>query len=379
MILIFWAISLTLLLWTYLFYPVVIWLISRSTKSYVKDSDKKYKISLIIAAHNEEDVIKEKIINSLSLNYDKLDWEVIVISDGSSDKTNEILDDISYREKNLNIFKYQPRAGKTNALNFGVSKSMGEILIFSDANVILESDAIINLIRPFNNRLVGVACGKVSLKCHGDEEIAGESYYMKYESWIQNSESSYFSMVGVDGALYAIRRDLFQPLPKNIILDDFTISMLAPMNAKRIVYEPKALASELVVSSVKNEFKRKIRIVAGGFQYLLFKRNEDKSLPLRMWFMFISHKIIRWLSPFILLIFFILNILLYNVSYFDSVLIMQILFYVNALLAYTFKKLRKYRMFYYPYYFVSINLAAFLGFFRFLSGKQQITWEKVRG
>jgi len=247
--------------WTYILYPIFIWILSFTKKSdFIKNVTKK-KISVIVAAHNEEKVIEEKLLNSLNINYGELDWELIIVSDGSKDDTENILKKYSKMVDKLKVLAYQPRQGKSSALNKGVSECVGEILVFSDANVFLDENAIKFLINHFSEESVGAVCGKVSLKSSEKDEIEGESLYMKFENWIQTSESNFYSMIGTDGALFAIRRELYRALENNLILDDFALSMEAILAGKKIVYAKNAIATEIVIPSVQNEFKRKSRIV----------------------------------------------------------------------------------------------------------------------
>lgn len=200
---------------------------------------------------------------------------------------------------------------------------------------------------------------------------------MKYEAAVQEAEALLGSMVGVDGALFAMRRDLFRTLTPETILDDFTLSMQAPVRGQRIVYEKAAEAVEEVVPSAENEFKRKGRIVAGGYQFLADFLKSGDSLNPGMWFAFISHKVLRWLAPFLLLTFFATNIFLITIPLYLWLFAAQSCFYLLALLGFLKKELRRNYLVYLPYYFCVVNLAAFQGFFRFRSARQQAIWEKV--
>ena len=369
-------IGIGLLVWTYAGYSVFIWALSVVRPQLWKEKEFAGRVSLVVAAHNEEDVIREKIENSLSLDFGTALSEIIFVSDGSRDKTETILNEYKSADR-LHIVAYQPRAGKAHALNVGVEKAQGDILIFSDANVMLDIDACKALLKPFYDKQVGAVCGKVLVRAKGEREVAGESLYMKYEGWIQRSEAKFYSMVGIDGALFALRRELFTPLRTEIILDDFTLSMEAPFNGQRIVYADDALAVEEVIPSAENEFKRKTRIVSGGYQYLagLFKR--DKSLNGIMWFEFISHKILKWVAPFAMIYVFFANLFLLDTPVYRLLFCLQVVFYLLALSGYLYKGLRKVHMVYVPYYFCVVNLAALVGFFRFVFQGQKSLWDKV--
>lgn len=200
---------------------------------------------------------------------------------------------------------------------------------------------------------------------------------MRYEAVVQRAEAMLHSMVGVDGALFAIRRDLFRPLPQGIVLDDFMLSMQAPAARLRIVYAKEAEAVEEVVPSAKNEFKRKARIVAGGYQFLAPFARSGRTLSPGMWFALFSHKILRWLAPFFLLTLLVVNILLFDIASYRWLLAAQCVFYLLAALGFVIESLRRTYLIYLPYYFVVVNAAAFQGFFRFLAIREHVLWEKV--
>ncbi|OQY09053.1 MAG: hypothetical protein B6I30_10405 [Desulfobacteraceae bacterium 4572_187] len=313
--LILWV-CLALLFWTFVGYPLAIWILSFLFPNPWKTKEFTGTISLIIAAHNEEKVIREKIENCLELDFGSADFEIIIISDGSTDATNQILSDYLNASDRLYISTYHPRAGKAHALNVGVAMSKGDILIFSDANVIIDPKTCHNLLLSFEDPNVGAVCGKVLVKARGTQEIAGESIYMKYEGFIQRCEAAFNSMVGIDGAFFALRRELFKDLAPDLILDDFALSMEAPLAGLRIVYENDAVAVEEAIPCAANELKRKARIVTGGFQYLSLLMKRNKPLNGKMWFEFVSHKLLRWIAPLLLILLFILNSMVLEIDFY---------------------------------------------------------------
>jgi len=366
-------------MWSFLLYPLVIYLLSVFFPTPVaKGSSYPGKVSMIVAAHNEEDVIREKVQNCLMLDFGASDSEIIIVSDGSTDNTNKILSEYIGASPRLHILTYEQRAGKSNALNVGVSHSTGDILIFSDANVMLEPDAPRNLLMPFADPTVGASCGKVLVRPRGTDEIAGESLYMKFEGMIQKAEGRFWSMVGIDGALFALRKELFRPLDPGVILDDFTLSMEAPLAGKRIVYVEDALGVEEAIALASNEFKRKTRIVSGGYQYLSMLLSKKVRMDYRVWFSFISHKIFRWIAPMLMIGMLVSNVFLLRKRLFSYFLTGQFIFYSLALGAHYILRLRKFHIFYIPYYFCVVNLAALIGLIRFLSARQNVLWDKVK-
>ena len=336
------------------------------------------RVSLIVAAHNEEKVIREKIENSLSIGYPEELFSIVFVSDGSTDRTNEIISEFA-SHPGVSFIHYGPRKGKAHALNLGVTNSEREIIVFSDANIHYEFDSIRMLVRNFSDPSVGCVCGKVLLrKPEGSAEPLGEGAYMRYERFIHQNESRFFTMIGTDGAMYAIRRELFKPLPEDAIVDDFIIAMQVLEKGYRILYEPDAIGYEEAASSVGEEFKRKIRMIAGGFQSLGILKSvlNPLSHPI-VFFQFISHKFLRWVGPIFMVMLFPTNLSLLTGTFYQITFALQLAFYAFALAATFWESLRERVLFYFPYYFCSLNLAASIGIKRFLFGQQSVKWEKI--
>jgi poly-beta-1,6-N-acetyl-D-glucosamine synthase len=376
---IFWV-SAAILGYTYLGYPLLIALLARMKPHRINNSQdsKLPKVSLIVAAHNEEKVIDQKIQNSLALDYPQELLSIIIVSDGSTDRTDEIINGFISNSK-IKFLHYEPRKGKAHALNFGAANSDGEIIVFSDANIWYEPGSIKKLVRNFSDPSVGCVCGKVLLKKpEGSLEPLGEGAYMKYERFIHENESRFHTMIGTDGAMYAIRRELFRPLPEDAIVDDFIIAMQVLEKNCRIVYEPEAIGYEEAASSVSQEFKRKVRMIAGGFQSM--KVLKDALNPWRhpgVLFHFVSHKFLRWVAPVFMAALLFSNLLLLSTLPYSITLGLQIAFYAFAVAGSFGESLRNRVFFYFPYYFCSMNLAASIGMKRFLLGQQTVKWEKI--
>ncbi len=370
------CLSAGLLLWTYFLYPAFIVLAARLRGKPFKRAVFDGRVSMVVAAHNEEAVIRRKILNCLELDFGPAESEIIAVSDGSTDETERILGEMAGLSERLRVMAYRQRAGKGNALNLAAGESTGDVLIFTDANVFLDKDAPCRLLEPFADPHVGAVCGRVAVRCQG-EEIAGESLYMRFEGVVQRAEGTFQTVIGVDGALFAMRRELFRPLEKETILDDFSLSMEAPLAGLRIVYSD-ARGVEEAVASASNEFRRKARIAAGGWQYLSRLYRKSGRLGVKVWFMLFSHKILRWLSPVLMVMLFAGNIPLSGRPAFALALCGQSAFYLLAAQAFFFPQLRRFHVFYVPYYFCVINLAALVGGGRFVSGRQKTTWEKVQ-
>jgi cellulose synthase/poly-beta-1,6-N-acetylglucosamine synthase-like glycosyltransferase len=339
-------------------------------------------VSFIVAAYNEEDFIREKIQNSLQQDYPPDKIEFIFISDGSSDDTPAIIGEHSA----IRLLHQPQRNGKSHAVNRAVASARHDILIFSDANTILNGQAVHNIVRHYRDPRVGGVAGEkkvISQQESSDEVGGGEGLYWKYESILKKIDSDFYSVVGAAGELFSVRRELYHPLPGNIILDDFVISLETAQKGFRIIYEPEAYAIESPSFSMKDESKRKIRIAAGGFQAIgiLSPLLAFWKQP-RLSFLYISHRVLRWtLSPLCFILAFVSNLVLAGAT--DSTVYRvlfgaQLLFYIMAALASMIPPSRRPGVLKLPYYFTFMNISVVLGFFRYLKGGQSAVWEKAR-
>jgi cellulose synthase/poly-beta-1,6-N-acetylglucosamine synthase-like glycosyltransferase len=382
---IFWL-SALLVFYNYAGYAVIVFILNRlrpRPETPAPSDENLPTVSFIVAAFNEEDCLKEKIINSLEQNYPSSRIEYIFITDGSTDRSAEIIE--SYPE--IQGLHEDARQGKSAALNRAVSHAANDILVFSDANTILNHNAVRNIARHYLDPQTGGVAGekKVLSVANGQDEVgAGEGLYWKYESFLKKLDSDFYSVVGAAGELFSVRRKLYEALPGNVILDDFVLSLRVARKGYPIRYEPEAYAMELPSYSLSDEQKRKIRIAAGGFQAILLLA------PLlafwkypRLSFLYISHRVLRWaVSPFCLLLALLTNAILCfgtPLPLFKALFALQALFYLPGLLAAFIPAAReKLTIAKFSYYFLFMNVSVIRGFFRFLSGGQAATWEKAR-
>jgi len=378
-------ISCFIIFYNYAGYAVIAYVLNKLRKkpSLTTDDHPFYPtVSFIVAAFNEEDFIREKVLNSLEQDYPSDKIEYIFITDGSTDIPPGII-----REYPSIQLLHQPqRKGKSHAVNRAVAAARHEILIFSDANTTLNSLAVRNITRHYQDPRTGGVAGEkkvVSLKDTPDEVGGGEGLYWKYESFLKKIDSDCWSVVGAAGELFSVRRALYRPLPGNIILDDFVISLETAQKGYRIIYEPDAYAMESPSFSMKDEGKRKVRIAAGGFQAIgiLWPLLAFWKQP-RLSFLYISHRVLRWtLSPLCFILAFVANLVLAVTT--DSLMYRlffgaQLLFYLLAALASAMPPARRPGILKLPYYFTFMNISVILGFFRFLKGGQSAVWEKAR-
>jgi cellulose synthase/poly-beta-1,6-N-acetylglucosamine synthase-like glycosyltransferase len=331
-------------------------------------------VSLVVAAHDEASCIEEKLRNSLALDYPPDSLEVLIGSDGSTDGTDALVRACSDPRVHLSA---APRAGKTSVLNRCIPAARGEIVVLSDANTRIEPGALKALVRHFENPEVGAVCGRLQLYNPTRAEYE-ESAYWRYESWLKALEGTQGAVVGANGGLYALRRELFTPLPPSTIVDDFVIALRLLDQGYRVLYEPQALASEETTEDYGREFGRRARIAAGAFQSLGLV--PGLLSPLRGFpaFAFWSHKVLRWCAPALMLVALVANVALLDRPFYRVTMAAQVGFYALALLGSVSvgpSPLR--RIAGVAYYFVTMNLAIVVGFWRFLRNSQAAAWERT--
>lgn len=383
MLVLFWVFF-GLIAYHYLFYPVLIKLLSLKKRIVVDipdvmdlSDDQIPTVSFIVAAYNEEKVIEEKIRNTLSLDYPKNKIEIIIASHGSDDNTASIAK--SYANDGVISLHSDKREGKTAALNYAVDVAKGDIIVFSDANNMFSVDAVKYLVRHYVDPSIGGVCGLKSIISATDRQSSeGDGLYWKYESAIKNAESKCGTITNADGEIFSLRRDLYEPMDKAIINDDLELTFDLINKGYRIVYEMKATSSELASINLIDDYFVKVRMVAGGFQ-ALSKYFMQVMFPRSLFsWMFFSHKVLRWLMPVFLLIFFIMTILNIDYSVPLTFFYLQLVFYGLAITGYLFmKQLYSVSLFYIPLYFVMMNVAAAHGLIRHISKAQSVSWRKA--
>ena len=364
---------LLIIVYVYIGYPILLMILNLERKANLIKNEFTPTVTLFIPVYNEAKIIKEKISNSLALDYPKEKLQIIVASDGSNDDTVNIVKD--FLGEGVILLESVKRCGKNSIINEYLPQCNGEIIVFTDANAFFNMDAIKKLVRNFNNETVGCVVGNLR---YVDEKTSigkGEGLYFRYESLIKKLESRHGTLVAATGSIYAIRKKQFTQLDLDVANDFAHPIQLAAMGYK-ILFEPEAIAHEKATSSAADEFKRRSRIVTRGIT--AFMRYWRPYHMLRgMWgFCFISHKLLRWFIPFFLIVIFLSNIFLRS-PFFKFTLYSQFAFYFMALIGVFFKS-RLGRFFAIPHYFCVINLAAFIGIMRYFSGKRQAIWEVAK-
>ena len=378
LIAVFWA-ALLLVVYTYLIYPVLLWLLAAGRKmpEYAPLSEWP-AASLIIAAHNEEATLRAKLENALAMDYPAEQLDIIVVSDASTDATDHIA--AEFAERGVRLHRQEARGGKTEAQNAGVRLARGQFLAFSDANSMYAPSALKRLLAPFADERIGCVCGELQY-ANPDEQGAGkgEGLYWRYEQFLKRRESLLSSTLGANGAIYALRRELFVELRGDII-SDFVAPLHAWQRGFRIAYEPTAVATEYSSVRFGDEFRRRRRIVSRSL-YGLWTEVAVLNPFAHFFFAFqmFSHKLLRWLVPVWLLVVLAVNIPLAASGYYGLLLALQVAFYGLAALGLLLPEwLGRYWLFYIPAYFTATNLGTLLGLLSFLTGRRHRVWQPAR-
>lgn len=377
---IFWV-SVFVILLSYLFYPLIIKILARRKK----DNSEVFSmstnlpfVSIILAAYNEEKVISEKLRTVFNSSYPEEKIELLVGSDGSTDKTNEILRVYSNEIKALRFFEFSNRRGKPAVINDLREEAMGEILIFTDAQAMFTKETIFELVKHFKNKKIGLVGANIQNVRVDKSGISHQEWtFMSREIKTKHNEGKIWgSMIGAYGACYAIRNELYKHVPEGYSVDDFYITMKVLEAKKDCILEMEAICLENVPNRLSEEFRRKIRISAGNFQ------NLGTFFPL-LWppdtglaFSFFSHKVIRWLGPLFLLLVMASNIILSTTSqFYKALLIFHAVLLVSPIIDFLLRKIGVHIVFLrFITHFYSMNLALLAGFIKYLKGRETNVW-----
>lgn len=368
-----------LVVYHYLLYPVLIIALARARpRASGAGTPCRPSVTVLIAAYNEERVLAEKLRNTLALDYPRGLLEIIVVSDGSTDGTAGIA--AGFAGEGVISMHEPARRGKTAALNRGMRRARGEIVVFSDANNEFSPTALLELVKHFADPGVGGVCGVKRIKPSLERQSSlGDGLYWKYESAIKAAEGEVHSITNADGEIFAIRRALYIPVDEIVINDDAQITFDLLGQGYRLLYEPRAQSYEYASISIRDDFFVKVRMVAGGFQTL--RMNWRALVPPRTWFAFtfLSHKALRWIVPELLIAVLILSAL-GEARWCLALLIAQLAFYTLALYGYVrlSRGAALPAIVYVPFYFCAMNLAALRGLYQYASGWQTSQWRKAQ-
>jgi len=380
-------ISVALIFYTYVGYLIFLAMLSCfHRKKVIKDSAFRPRVSLIIAAHNEEKSIEEKLKNTLDLDYPVELLEIIVTSDCSSDRTDDIVK--GYSNRNILLFQNVSRVGKTEAQNKAVEIALGSILLFSDATTFYNKDLVKKIVRNFADPAVGCVEGKlVFVKDINDRYVRKNGFFTQIELLIREKEGEINSVVGVSGCVYAVRKELYQPMNKNLV-SDLAISFIIHDQGYRIIHEKEAVAFEEYAPDLTMEMKRNIRTVCQGWvaaTILCAERIKKRHYFYYdlFYIQFISHKLLRWLSPFLLGVIFITNTIIImgnGSSFYVLFLLIQLIYYGFGMLniACNMRYTGKISFLNIPVYFFLYNVAGAIGFYKYLWGDKKPAWSTAR-
>jgi cellulose synthase/poly-beta-1,6-N-acetylglucosamine synthase-like glycosyltransferase len=383
----FWA-CLLLTVYAYFVYPVLLFLVysvaqakrdweylisRRNRRTLPVAPDRLPAVSLLMSVFNEEPHLEEKFANLRRLDYPRDRLEVVFVSDGSTDATNQILSALA--DTNIRTVFLPERKGKANALNVAVAAARHDILVLSDAATLLTPDVVKNMVRHFADPQVGLVCGALQF-VRTPESQHTEGAYWAYESMLRLMEARLGATLTASGAIYAMRRECYLPLGPGIVIEDFLIPMNARKLGYQVLYDPEAVAVDFAAPSVAGEFARRVRLAVGSYRAF----GELLRVPLRGFTMlgFISHKLLRWIVPFLLIGMGASNLFLTHEPFYRFLLAGQLLFYLWAGLGFVLRsRMQPARFALVGYFLLAMNLAFLVGFFRFLAGSQEVKWQWV--
>lgn len=376
---IFWA-GAGVLAYVYLGYPVLVYLYSRLFPKSVRLAEIEPRVTVLITAFNEEAAIREKLENTLKIEYPQGKLEIIVASDGSTDRTDEIVREFAGR--GVKLFRQEGRVGKTATQNSAVAAATGEIILFSDATTTYRGDVFQAVLPYFADAQIGCVAGRlVYVDDSGSNVGRGAASYWNYETFLKSAEARACSLIGASGCLYAVRKSAYEPMYPEAC-SDFLICTNIYRKGLRSVFAPEAVCFEDTNHRAGEEFRMRIRVISQTFTDLW--RNRDMLNPLKSGFFaieLISHKVLRYAVPALLVAIFAANVVLAAASqFFYGLLLVQAGFYALALAGWAFERAGiRLSLLAMPLYFVLANLASAAAFYQFLRGEKYVRWQPIRG
>ena len=373
--------SILLIFHSYLFYPLLMLFFYRgSSKKQIafERHEDLPDLAILIAAYNEEKVIGEKILSLLNSDYPKDKIKILIGSDASSDRTDAIINEFALNNPSVHLINFSGRVGKIKIINHLSELCTASILILTDANVMFQRDTLFQLVKFYKNTEVGIVAANIFKESADDRGISlQEKKYLSLENQIKTCESNAFQLImGAEGGCYSIRKELFSKVPVNFIVDDFYITLKVLNQNKQVLFNPLAICTEDVSNDVAGEYRRKVRISSGNFQNLFYFKQNLWPIWRPLPFVFWSHKVLRWLTPFfILTALFTSGILAFKSSVFVCLFVMQCIGFVFPVLDYTFKF--KHALLKFISHFYLMNFALLVGFVKFCKGIKSSVWQPV--
>jgi len=381
-IIIFW-ISVGIIFHSYVLYPFIVKTLAggkKNNQNIYTHNQSFPTVSILLAVYNEETVIEKKLISLDELVYPKNRLEILIRSDASSDKTDQIIKN-SKAYHNVQFKRNAFRKGKVRIINELSKIAKGEILVITDANVLHKPDSLTFLIRHFRNKEIGLVDSAMINPVMDKQGISiQESAYIAREVKIKNAEGKLWGcMMGPSGGFYALRKDLFDPVPDNYLVDDFYLNMVVLEKGKKAINDLESVAYEDVSNNLSEEFRRKVRISAGNFQNLVrfFKHLFHPFQPIG--FVFFSHKVSRWIGPFFLLSIYVSNLFLLNKTFYFGSFLLQSIFLLLPFLDLILRKIKiQIVILRFVTHFYNMNLAMLVGYLKFLKGITSNVWEPTK-
>jgi len=378
----FWV-SLFLIFYAYVGYPVLITLLSLLVNNKVKQKNIEPFVTLLITAFNEEKDIAQKIENSLALDYPKDKFEIVVASDGSTDATDEIVKGFEKNETGVPVVlhRVEGRVGKTATQNSAARICQGEIIVFSDAASMYDRNAIRALVRNYADPAVGAVSGMYTYEVvEGASTGLATKIFWNLENFIKSRQTKIKTITGCCGCIYSLRKELYTDLPATII-SDLVEPLMILRKGYRIAFESEANAQEETAGKSTDEFKMRIRVIVRGMNGMLFVKDlfNPRKYPF-IAFQLISHKLLRWIVPAFAIIAFISNAFLFGTHIFYSLVFLgQVLFYGLAIAGFFMEKKGIHKIYFYlPLYFCTVNLASLISIFKVMRRENIVTWETKR-
>ena len=376
---IFFWICVCLLAYVYAGYPLLVFVVSVLFPKAVKRVEIEPHVTVLITAFNEEAAIREKLENTLQIEYPAEKIEILVASDGSTDRTDDIVRE--FADRGVKLFRQEGRVGKTATQNNAVERAFGEIILFSDATTTYSEDVFRTILPPFADESVGCVAGRLVYVDHESTSVGkGAKSYWNYETFIKTSESRACSLIGASGCLYAVRKSAYEPMYPEAC-SDFLICTSIYRKGLRSVFAPDAVCFEETNRSADQELRMRVRVISQTFTDLW--RNRDMLNPAKSGFFaveMISHKVLRYAVPFILIGFLTASIVLSPSSTFYALaFVVQTLFYSLAAAGWVLERSgKRLSLLAMPLYFTLANLASLLAFYKFLRGETYTRWEPIR-
>lgn len=372
------------MLHTYLFYPIGLLLVAKfkaKSKTRTYSDDYLPEIGVLFAAYNEESVIAEKIESIYNSSYPREKIHVYIGSDASSDATDALVKELQQKHSTLVLKRFENRTGKSGIINHLFELSNEEIIIGTDANIIFHKDTISNFVKHFYHQEVSLVGGNIAyIQKHKSGISSQENSYLSLENKLKQAESDLWAKVqGVEGGLYCVRKNAFSPIPPLTFMEDFYITYKVLEKGGAVLFDQEALGLEDVSTLQEEEFKRKTRISIGNFQNLARFKSLIFSQPFPLGFAFLSHKILRWFTPFLALITFITAILLSSKWFYHQYIYIVLYLLLLALIDWLLYNLKvNTGPLRYWGHFTLMNLALLNGFFKYIKGVRTNVWQPTK-